>query len=64
MIKGFKNAVELDFSVEENRRKLEEAFQQVNAEKGKTYPLIIGGEKIETEKKITSLSPATKEVLG
>ena len=37
MIKGFKNAVELDFSVEENRRKLEEAFQQVNAEKGKTY---------------------------
>lgn len=64
MIKGFKNAVELDFSVEENRRKLEEAFQQVNAEKGKTYPLIIGGEKIETEKKITSISPATKEVLG
>ena len=64
MIKGFKNAVELDFSVEENRLKMEEAFRQVEAEKGKVYPLIIGGEKIETEKKITSLSPATKEVLG
>lgn len=64
MMNGFKNAVELDFSLEENRKKLEEAFAQVDAEKGRVYPLIIGGEKIETEKKITSISPATKEVLG
>ena len=28
------------------------------------YPLIIGGKKVETEKKIASVSPATKEVLG
>ena len=64
MLKGFKNAVELDFTVEENRKKMEEAFQKVHAEKGTVYPLIIGGKKIETEKKIASLSPATKEVLG
>lgn len=64
MLKGFKNAAELDFSLEENKRKMEEAFRQVDAEKGKVYPLIIGGRKIETEKKITSISPATKEVLG
>lgn len=64
MLKGFKNAVELDFSLEENRKKIEEAFKLVDAEKGKTYPLIIGGEKIETEKKIVSISPADKEVLG
>lgn len=64
MLKGFKNAPELDFSLEENRIKMEEAFKQVDAEKGKVYPLIIGGEKIETEKKITSISPSTKEVLG
>lgn len=64
MLNGFKNAVELDFSLEENRKKLEEAFAQVDAEKGRIYPLMIGGEKIETEKKIVSISPATKEVLG
>lgn len=64
MLKGFKNAAELDFSLEENKRKIEEAFRQVDAEKGKNYPLIIGGERIETEKKITSISPANKEVLG
>ncbi|HBA62781.1 MAG TPA: L-glutamate gamma-semialdehyde dehydrogenase [Lachnospiraceae bacterium] len=64
MLEGFKNAAELDFSLAENKRKIEEAFQQVDAEKGRVYPLIIGGERIETEKKITSLSPSTKEVLG
>lgn len=64
MLKGFKNAAELDFTLEENKKKIEEAFRQVETEKGTVYPLIIGGERIETEKKITSLSPATKEVLG
>lgn len=64
MLKGFKNAVEVDFSLEENRAKMEEAFRLVEEEKGKVYPLIIGGERIETEKKITSISPSTKEVLG
>ena len=64
MLKGFKNAAELDFSDNTNKEKILEAFQQVDKEKGSTYPLIIGGERIQTEKKITSLSPATKEVLG
>ena len=62
MLKGFKNAAELDFSDNTNKEKILEAFQQVDKEKGSTYPLIIGGERIQTEKKITSLSPATKEV--
>ena len=64
MLKGFKNAAELDFSLEENKKKMEEAFQQIDAEKGSVYPLIIGGERIETEKKIVSLDPSNKEVLG
>ena len=64
MLKGFKNATELDFSDNTNKEKILEAFQQIDKEKGSTYPLIIGGERIQTEKKITSLSPATKEVLG
>ena len=64
MLKGFKNAVDVDFTIEENRIKMEEAFKQVDAEKGSVYPLIIGGERIETEKKIVSLDPSNKEVLG
>ena len=64
MLKGFKNAAELDFAIAENKVKMEEAFQLVEKEKGSVFPLIINGERIETEKKITSLSPATKEVLG
>lgn len=64
MLNGFKNAAELDFSLEENRKKMEEAFAQIDAEKGSVYPLIINGERIVTEKKIASVSPATKEVLG
>lgn len=64
MLKGFKNAAELDFSLASNRDAMERAFQQVDAEKGAVYPLIIGGERILTEKKITSVAPSTKEVLG
>ncbi len=64
MLKGFKNAAELDFTLEENKQKMEEAFRQVDAEKGAVYPLIIGGERIQTEDRITSISPADKGVLG
>lgn len=64
MIEGFVNAQELDFTLEENRQKMLDAFRKVDSEKGTTFPLIIGGERITTEKKITSLDPATKEVLG
>ena len=64
MLTGFKNAVEVDFTLEENKKKIEEAFKQAHAETGAVYPLIIGGKKVETEKKIASVSPATKEVLG
>ena len=64
MLEGFVNAKELDFSLEENKSKMEAAFQQVRAEIGSTFPLIIGGKRITTEKRITSLNPATKEILG
>lgn len=64
MLKGFRNAAELDFTLEENKKRIEEAFQRVDEEKGSTFPLIIGGERIKTEKRIASVSPATKEVLG
>ena len=53
MLTGFKNAVEVDFTLEENKKKIEEAFKQAHAEAGAVYPLIIGGKKVETEKKIS-----------
>ena len=55
MTHRYKNAAELDFSDNTNKEKILEAFQQVDKEKGSTYPLIIGGERIQTEKKIPSL---------
>ncbi|MBQ3292470.1 MAG: L-glutamate gamma-semialdehyde dehydrogenase [Mogibacterium sp.] len=64
MYKGFKNAVDVDFSIPENKAKMLAAFEQVDAEKGLTLPLIIGGERIITEKKFESINPSTKEVLG
>lgn len=54
-----------DFSVEENYKKYVEALKVVESELGKEYPLIIGGERITTEEKITSYNPANKtEVIG
>ena len=49
-----------DFSVEENYKKYVEALKVVESELGKEYPLIIGGERITTEEKITSYNPANK----
>ncbi len=34
MLTGFKNAVEVDFTLEENKKKIEEAFKQAHAEAG------------------------------
>ena len=43
MIDGFVNAAELDFSLAENQKGMEEAFAAIDAQKGTVYPLIIGG---------------------
>src|SRR5437868_12551904 len=38
--------------------KMQAALASVKSRLGKTYPLVIDGERIETEKKIPSLNPA------
>jgi 1-pyrroline-5-carboxylate dehydrogenase len=54
-----------DFSVEENRKKMEEALKLVEKDVGKEYPLIIGGKRVTTDEKIKVVNPANKEeVLG
>ena len=54
-----------DFTKEENIKKYEEGLRIVESYLGKTYPIIIDGKRIETEKKMVSLNPANhKEIVG
>src|SRR5690625_2752936 len=54
-----------DFSLEENRTKLQEGLKTVKSYLGKDYPLIIGGERIMTDEKKESYNPAEKtETIG
>ncbi|PSL45089.1 delta-1-pyrroline-5-carboxylate dehydrogenase [Salsuginibacillus halophilus] len=54
-----------DFSDAKNQEEFEAALQYVKSELGKDYPLIIGGEKVDTDEKTTSVNPANPEqVIG
>ena|SRR5579871_4519647 len=65
MFTPFQNEPLINFSEEGPRRKMQEALSRVQGELGKTYPLIIGGERIETKKKNTSRNPAQlSQVVG
>ncbi|GGC98430.1 1-pyrroline-5-carboxylate dehydrogenase [Thalassobacillus devorans] len=65
MVVPYKHEPFTDFSVEENRKAMEEAIAQVESDLGKEYPLIIGGERIMTDDKIEVVNPANrKEVIG
>ncbi len=65
MVVAYKHEPFTDFSVEENKKGMEEAFKQIEADFGKEYPLVIGGERITTEEKLVSVNPANKdEVIG
>ena len=48
----------LDFTKEENARRMREALETVRKELGREYPLIIGGERVTTPEKIRSVNPA------
>ncbi len=57
----FKNEPYEDFSVPENRQLMEAALAQVEAEFGREWDIIIGGERFRTEKKIESINPSNPE---
>lgn len=61
MVVSYKHEPFTDFTVEENRRAMEEAIEYVTRQLGETYPLIIDGERIMTEEKIISVNPANRE---
>src|SRR5690625_3597796 len=65
MVVAYKHEPFTDFSIEENKRQMEEALKKVESELGREYPLIINGERITTDDKIISVNPANKEeVIG
>ncbi|MCR8843966.1 L-glutamate gamma-semialdehyde dehydrogenase [Paenibacillus sp. SC116] len=64
-IAAFRNEPFTAFTVEANRQVMEQALKQVASELGRSYPLVINGEKITTEKQVTSINPGNKdEVIG
>lgn len=64
-MKAFKNEAFTDFSNPKNSNRFKAALEKVHSELGKEYPLVINGEKIFTEDKISSINPSkTSEVIG
>ena len=65
MVVSYSHEPFTNFKDENNKKAFQEALTYVNTQLGKTYPLVIDGEKVETEEKITSVNPANiKEVIG
>jgi 1-pyrroline-5-carboxylate dehydrogenase len=61
----FKNETFVDFTREENVRKMRAALEKVRGQLGREYDLIIGGKRSKTTDKIKSINPAKpSEVVG
>ena len=61
----FENEWLIDFTKEENARKMRAAIEKVRGQLGREYDLIIGGKRIKTQEKIKSLNPAKpSQVVG
>ncbi|MFW5709326.1 MAG: L-glutamate gamma-semialdehyde dehydrogenase [Chloroflexota bacterium] len=65
MLKPYYNEPPTDFTLPEERAAFEAALDKVKQELGRTYPLVIGGERIELDETFASVNPARPaEVLG
>lgn len=61
----FVNEPPLDFSIAENRQRMEEALLRVKDNRDRRCPLIIDGREVSTEREIVSVNPARpEEVIG
>jgi 1-pyrroline-5-carboxylate dehydrogenase len=64
-LSAFQNEPFTDFGLAEHAAAMEQALAEVRAQFGRTYPLIIAGERITTEQTIASINPARPdEVVG
>lgn len=65
MTTEFRNEPFTDFSKEENAVAMRAAIEKVKSELGREYPIVIGGERYTTDKKLDSYNPAKKtELVG
>jgi RHH-type proline utilization regulon transcriptional repressor/proline dehydrogenase/delta 1-pyrroline-5-carboxylate dehydrogenase len=63
--KIFRNEPPADFAVEANRRAMSAALARVAGQLGRHYPLVIGGERIDTPERLSSHNPSHKrQVVG
>ena len=61
----FKTEAFTDFSVAENEKAMKEALKTVRSQLGRTYPLVINGERIETSDYLVSTNPSSpSQVIG
>src|SRR5712671_8059609 len=61
----FVNEPLVDFTKDENARKMRAAIEQVRGQLGREYDLIIGGQRVRTRDKIRSINPAKpSQVVG
>jgi 1-pyrroline-5-carboxylate dehydrogenase len=61
----FVNEPSVDFSREDNARKMRSALEKVRGQLGREYDLILGGKRVRTGEKIKSLNPARpSQVVG
>lgn len=64
-ISEFKTEAFTDFSTPENEKAMKEAIKTVRSHLGRTYPLIINGERIETTDYLVSTNPSSpSQVIG
>ena len=62
---AFKNETFVDFTKEENVRKMRAAIDKVRGQLGREYDLIIAGKRVKTSDKIRSINPAKpSQVVG
>lgn len=65
MLRPFQNEPLTDFSIPANVQAFQASLNKVKAEIGRTYPLVIGGKRIQLDETFPSLNPSRpKEVLG
>lgn len=62
MMRGpFQNEPATDFSVKENRVAMKDALKYVESQLGQQYPIVVGGERRETGRWITSVNPGSPD---
>ncbi len=65
MLTPFRNEPFTDFSIEANAQAYRAALARVQQQLGRSYPLIIGGERITTDQTASSINPVRpQEIIG